>query len=366
MSKIQITDELLAAFLDGNATREEAQAILAAAQTDAELTEFLAIAADVSPLVAWGEPLPVSALAAANETDNNCSVRCEAYALRVCGVAVSDAELEQVSQENGWLKDGGTALANVGRLAEKYGLSVSRSYDSSLSDLTKALENGCVPLVVVDGGELLGDQAAEQFEDLFVGQIPDHVVVVLMCDLRQNVVTCYNPAVGEIPQQIPLGQFLDAWQDSHNYLISISSKTIAKATYVPTPIEVADVELPSELIELREAIAENTHDVWAKARMDEGWIYGEKRDDIAKTHPDLVPYSDLTDGEKEYDRTMAVNVIKLMYKLGYDLVRRQDTDFYRATLQQLRSIPKSFICPNCKGSYMERDLFCPNCGKRID
>lgn len=363
MDKMKITDELLAAFLDGNTTREEAVAILSAARNDADLQEFLDIAANVAPLAAWDDPLPICAMAAANHSDNNCCVRCEAYALQVCGVDFAEGELERVSNEQGWLKEDGTALHNVGKLSEHYGLAVDRKYNATLKDLQLAIDNGYVPLTVVDGGEIWGDQAAEQMEDLFIGQIPDHVVVVLSCDLQH--VTCYNPAFGEVPQQIPLGQFLDAWQDSHNYLIAIS-RNQATSSYRPAPIDVSDVVLPADLIELREAIAENTHEVWAKARMDEGWVFGERRDDVAKTHPDLVPYSRLSDEEKQYDRDMAVNVIKLMCKLGYDLVRRQDTDFYRVTMTQLRSQPKIFKCPNCGGEYMERDLFCPHCGKRID
>ena len=93
-------------------------------------------------------------------------------------------------------------------------------------------------------------------------------------------------------------------------------------TYIPNPINVDDVKLPSELESLREAIAENTHEVWAAGRIKEGWTYGPKRDDKLKKHPDLIPYSELTEGEKQYDRDTAMNTIKLLIKLGYDLVKR--------------------------------------------
>lgn len=55
--------------------------------------------------------------------------------------------------------------------------------------------------------------------------------------------------------------------------------------------------------EIIDAIAENTHEVWAKQRMDEGWTYGDTLDDDAKKDPLLKPYKDLTDSEKEYGRT---------------------------------------------------------------
>ena len=70
-------------------------------------------------------------------------------------------------------------------------------------------------------------------------------------------------------------------------------------TYVPTPISTEGVTLPPELDALVEQLAENNHDHWARQRIEAGWTYGPKRDDACKTHPDLVPYEDLTEGEKE-------------------------------------------------------------------
>lgn len=95
-----------------------------------------------------------------------------------------------------------------------------------------------------------------------------------------------------------------------------------KQNYIPSPIDVDDVVFPAELESLREAIAENTHEVWAAGRIKEGWTYGPERDDKLKKHPDLIPYSELTEGEKQYDRDTAENAIKLVIKLGFDLVKR--------------------------------------------
>ena len=94
----------------------------------------------------------------------------------------------------------------------------------------------------------------------------------------------------------------------------------AAKKYRPTPISLEDVLLPDTLVDLTEAIAENTHDSWAKARMEQGWSYGPKRDDKLKKHPDLLPYSLLPEEEKEYDRVTAMNAIKLIVKLGYRII----------------------------------------------
>ena len=96
-----------------------------------------------------------------------------------------------------------------------------------------------------------------------------------------------------------------------------------KKNYVPMPIDTSDVDLSEELNGLIEKMAKNVHEVWAKARMDEGWTYGEKRDDIHKKHPCLVPYDELPEEEKEYDRNTAMNTIKMVKKLGFRIEREE-------------------------------------------
>ncbi len=87
--------------------------------------------------------------------------------------------------------------------------------------------------------------------------------------------------------------------------------------YRPKPVDTSDIVLPEDFMELTEKIAENTHDVWAIGRMKEGWTYGEKRDDATKTTPCFVPYDELPESEKEYDRNTSLETIKLILKLGY-------------------------------------------------
>lgn len=89
--------------------------------------------------------------------------------------------------------------------------------------------------------------------------------------------------------------------------------------YDPKPIDTDDVILPQELLDLSEQIAKNVHDVWAVNRLREGWIYGEKRDGGTKTTPCLVPYENLPESEKDYDRSTALETIKLIIKLGFKI-----------------------------------------------
>ena len=87
--------------------------------------------------------------------------------------------------------------------------------------------------------------------------------------------------------------------------------------YVPRPINTSEIALPDELAELTERLAENAHDVWAKQRIAEGWTFGPQRDDAARKHPDLVPYAELSEGEKEYDRNAAMETLRAITALGY-------------------------------------------------
>ncbi len=88
-------------------------------------------------------------------------------------------------------------------------------------------------------------------------------------------------------------------------------------TYIPKPLDTSAVQLSSSLTELLEKLAENTHDVWALGRISQGWSYGPARDDEAKKHPCLVPYAELPESEKEFDRKTAGETLKAIIKLGY-------------------------------------------------
>lgn len=89
--------------------------------------------------------------------------------------------------------------------------------------------------------------------------------------------------------------------------------------YIPEPVDTSDVTLPESLVALTEKIAENVHDVWARQRIREGWVYGPERSTEHKTTPCLVPYGDLPEEEKAYDRSTAMETLKLILKLGYEI-----------------------------------------------
>jgi len=319
------SSEVLAAYLDGNATADESQLILDTLSADAELRELLHISRLVDKELGMAVPdrdiLPMTAMAASCDEGAYCCLECEKYILRSYAIEFDEEQIMTDAVRNGWFKENGTALHNIGRHLENNGLIVTRKYDKSVEDIAKALNDGEKVIVAVDGGELLGNMEDEIKEDILVGQIPDHTVVVLAIDVPNDTIKIYDPNSVTSEDTYAITKFEDAWVDSRNYLVTVSQK--GEKAYEPRPIDLSDVELSADLNELREAIAENAHDVWAVERMSQGWKYGPQRDDARKETPCMVPYSQLPDSEKVFDRDMAMNTLKLVMKLGYDLVKRK-------------------------------------------
>ena len=94
-----------------------------------------------------------------------------------------------------------------------------------------------------------------------------------------------------------------------------------KNNYVPQPMDTSDIQLPDELNVLIEQMAKNVHEVWAESRIAQGWSYGEERNDTMKHHPCLVPYEELPEVEKAYDRDTALGTLKLISKLGFKITK---------------------------------------------
>lgn len=361
--------EVLAAFLDGNATAQESKAILGALSDDAELRELLHISQSVDTELGLMphdcEFIPMTAMAATCNEENYCCLECEKYILRKLNIEFDEEQLLQNAIQNGWQKQEGTALHNVGRHLESAGLVVTRQYHATIDDIVNALDKNDSVIVAVDGGELLGNRTDEIIEDHVIGQIPDHTVVVLSLNVCNDTITLFDPNSSNAEDIYPIKQFMDAWNDSKNYILTINYKEMK--TYNPKPIDVSDVALENDLTELREAIAENAHEIWAIDRQAEGWTYGPKRDENKKETPCMVPYSQLPEDEKEYDRKMAMNTLKLVHKLGYDLVKREETELYKDLLARIRDAKDTYYCSQCwhKGNrtpIAKHQVFCHICG----
>lgn len=97
---------------------------------------------------------------------------------------------------------------------------------------------------------------------------------------------------------------------------------IEKETYIPQPIDTNDVILPEELSQLAEQMAKNVHEIWAQTRIAQGWTFGSERNDAEKKHPCLVPYEELPEEEKVYDRNTSIETLKFIVSNGYEIRKR--------------------------------------------
>ena len=328
MKRIKISHELIARFVEGNTTARETELILQVAEKSNELKEHLDFLfsmpndhedlnshkteSETAIVIPLGF-VPMWRLAAQNKffnqnikTVGDCVVRCEFEIIKAYHPEVTLNSLTQLSIENEWLQDGGTPLYNIGRLSEEYNLSVVRRYDCTIDVVSMELFYDCNVIVVVNAEKLYGMADAQD--------IPNHAVLVKRATDEQIVL--YDPQKQKEETYTPT-QFIEAWKDSQYYMVSIIERGLRQ--YDPQPIDVTDFPLDGDIKELIEAIAENCHDIWARERMDHGWTYGPERDDKNLKHPDLVPYSDLPDSEKEYDIKMAQGTLELIQRLGFKI-----------------------------------------------
>lgn len=139
--------------------------------------------------------------------------------------------------------------------------------------------------------------------------------VLLSVSQEKNYVVLYNPFT-EKEEKRMTKEFLDSWKDAQG---ECTTAFEADGTYNPKLIDLTHVPLPDFIDELCEAIAENAHDTWAWERQSEGWTYGPIRNDETLETPDMVPYAELPNSEKQYDRVMAFDTLRLLIALGYKI-----------------------------------------------
>lgn len=319
-----ISDELLAAYLEGNTNADETRLILEAMQSDAVLQETLGVAININIEECPSESastmqvtvnkdsdiLPMMQVAAESK-ENLCSILCEEFILRRHDINVDEKALIETARENNWLKKEGAPLHTIGQLLASKGLMIVRKYDATINDIVESISSDNDLIVVIDSDKLYPERPDEE-------DAPNHAVVITALDTSSKTISIYDPQKDTIIAS-PFYLFEKAWHESCNYMIRVLR---SPEEYNPQPINLDHITLTDNLLELREAIAENAHDLWAAARIKEGWTYGPVRDDSKKQHPDLIPYSSLPDSEKEYDRLMALDTIKLVKKLGFEIVKK--------------------------------------------
>ena len=206
-NKDNISDELLAAYLEGSTNIDETTQVLNALRKNPELRNAL----DISIQLDEEEPLLQMA---AEGGRNLCDVQCEAYILNKKGIDCNVEELLEIAKDNHWIRKAGTPLYCIGNLIEYMGLKVTRRYQASIEELQDLLKKGNGIIVAVDCDKLYPERPDEE-------DATNHAIVVTRID--GEYVTIYDPEnSSEVNIKLPL--FMSAWKESKYYLVCETNK----------------------------------------------------------------------------------------------------------------------------------------------
>lgn len=89
--------------------------------------------------------------------------------------------------------------------------------------------------------------------------------------------------------------------------------------YKPAPLDLSAINLTPKLEELVDQLAENTHNLWAKERIQQAWTYGLNEDPDMFRSPHLVPYIKVDDAIKKANRDTASETVRTLLVYGYVL-----------------------------------------------
>lgn len=186
--------------------------------------------------------------------------------------------------------------------------------DTDLRVYKRRAYNSILPFTVLDKGGIFIPVVSGSL----LGMDHPTAVVAVKTNEFNTELDLYIPQCGV--QTFPFSDFIEAWDATGG--LCVTAFPADKGTYRPKLMDLSHTVLPDSYTELREAIAQNAHDTWATERQSEGWTYGPKRDDDRLETPDMVPYEQLSESEKQYDRLMAEDTLKLMVALGYRIEKQ--------------------------------------------
>jgi hypothetical protein len=228
-----ISDELLAAFLDGNTTREETELVLGAMAFDDGLISTM------DYMKTYGQeknykldPFDENIYQGQQPT---CAVRSQEIILRDYGIVVPQEELAKFAEANGWYDSnpnhGGTPSNCIGNLLEVYGIHTKQSNDNTIFDLVNELKEGHRVIVSVDANELWAKTWLEKqvwkLEDRFQ-QGGNHALIVAGVEVNPNdlndiKVVLTDPGTGNLRIEYELSDFMEAWRDSNCMMIATTT-----------------------------------------------------------------------------------------------------------------------------------------------
>ena len=326
-----INPDLFNKFLDGEANALETMRVLEAIKTVPFWRQRYIAVKRFEAMLAEEEKNDVI------PEDNYSDYLCERYILRNLfpeyiaenqGTATNDGLLFLQRMEKG------PSVYNDGRVMEKHGLAVTRQYRAGLGDLQTLTDNGEGVIALIEREALNGEAKGA----------PDQAVCVLKANDKE--VTFFNPVFPD-PEDMaqidvcPTDKFMKAWESSRYYLVSANRPE--NKVYLPYPAQLDDQDFDGDLLELRDALAEDLHDEWAAEQMEAGVTEAQDQR--------LRPFSLLSDADKEPERQDAARMLTRIQRLGYTIHHPDALHAYH--------------CPTCGKPIELVHSFCPFCGKEL-
>ncbi|KAL4238125.1 Ryanodine receptor 2 [Mactra antiquata] len=117
--------------------------------------------------------------------------------------------------------------------------------------------------------------------------------------------------------------------DVNKNIISGPTEVSNYAPFVPLPVDTGSVQLPVYIESVRDKLAENLHEVWAMNKIEQGWSWGESRDDMHRKNPSLTSFEKLPISEKKYVITVSFETLRTLLALGYHVsmeIKEQKTN----------------------------------------
>ncbi len=215
---IEITDELLACYVENTVSDEERAAVEAYLSENAEaLDELFLIKGETafqesqSHASVFGQSMVGhNAYAiAASSNEMNCAIRAQQMVLRNYGVEVSLEELTELAKQRGWFEEGaGTAFDYVGELLNTYGVESVQMRNAGVYHIMHELSQGHKIIVGVDSP----DDRPEQ-----------HVILVAGIDTTDpnNLqVIVSDPAHPGQEQRYSANEFMQHWKQTGCFMVA--------------------------------------------------------------------------------------------------------------------------------------------------
>jgi hypothetical protein len=132
-------------------------------------------------------------------------------------------------------------------------------------------------------------------------------------DVKKGIAVSHNAAVvpwDDLPEDLKEANRAQA-ADIPNKLRSLGYEIAPLHGIKPQEVRITAEQL--------EQASKCEHDRWMDERRQQGWVYGEPRDNAQKHHPLLVSWEDLSEEEREKDRDAVRNALLLAGHAGFEL-----------------------------------------------